>query len=145
MRKDRFMAAAYGGLLALLMMVSSGVATAATKFRLAPSPEIPAAQGTVRLSNTKNGNVRIKLNVKHLALPGTISPGAEVFVFWARGLTPGAQAQNLGALIVDKNLNGKLTASTAMPSFDLFLTCEQAQTVTVSALPELLPLRYSGK
>lgn len=144
MPKDRFMAAACGGLLVLLMMGSPGVATAA-KFRLAPSPEIPAAQGTVQLSNTKNGNVRIKLNVKHLALPGAISPGAEVFVFWARGLMPGAQAQNLGALIVDKNLNGKLTAITAMPSFDLFLTCEQAQTVTVSALPELLTLRYSGK
>jgi hypothetical protein len=145
MLKVRFMVTAYVGLIALLMMGSSDIATAATKFRLAPSPEIPAAQGTVRFSKTKNGNVQIKLDVKHLATPGTISPGAEVFVFWARGLMPGAQAQNLGALIVDKNLNGRLTASTAMPSFDLFLTCEQAQTATVSGLPELLSLRYPGK
>ena len=145
MLKDRFMAAASGGLLALLMIGGADIAAAATKFRLTPSREIPAAQGTARLSNTKNGNVEIKLNVKHLALPGNISPGAEVFVLWARGLAPGAESQNLGALVVDKNLNGKLTASTAMASFDLFLTCEQSQTVTVSALPELLPLRYSGR
>lgn len=144
MVKHRFTLAAYSALL-VLMISGSNIATAGTTFRLPPSPEIPAAQGTVRLSNTKNGNVQIKLKVKHLALPGRISPGAEVFVFWARGLAPGAEPQNLGALIVDKNLNGKLTANTAMPSFDLFLTCEQMQTVTVPALPELLLLRYSGK
>ena len=60
-------------------------------------------------------------------------------------LALGAEAQNLGALIVNKHLNGKLTAITAMPSFDLFITSEQRQTVTVPSLPELLPLRYMKK
>ena len=68
-----------------------------------------------------------------------------MFVVWARGLAPWAEAQNLGALKVDKNLNGKLTAVTAMSSFDLFITCEQSQTVTVPATPELLPLHYTSK
>ena len=43
-------------------------------------------------------------------------------------MAAGAEAQNLGALKVDKNLNGKITAVTAMPSFDLFITCEETQT-----------------
>lgn len=147
MMKVHSRATGFGALLVsvLLLTGSAATATAATTYRLGPSPEIPAAQGKARLNMTKNGNMQIKLSVKHLAPPGNISPGAEVFVVWARGLALGAEAQNLGALIVNKHLNGKLTAITAMPSFDLFITSEQRQTVTVPSLPELLPLRYMKK
>jgi len=127
-----------------MLLLSGGVATAgaAATLPLQSSSEIPAAEGKVRLHSTKNGNVEIKLSVKHLAPPGRIVAGSNVFVVWTRGLAPGAEAQNLGALKVDKNLSGRLTAVTAMSSFDLFLTCEQSQTVTFPAGPELLPLHY---
>lgn len=138
-------AAGYGALLALLLTGGVAAASATVTLPLGSSSEIPAAQGKARLHSTKNGNVEIKLSVKHLAPPGRIVPGANVFVVWSRGLAPGAEAQNLGALIVDKNLNGKITAVTAMSSFDLFITCEQTQTVTVPATPELLPLHYTAR
>ena len=132
-------------LLCLLLTCSVVTGSAAATLALGSSSQIPAAQGKAHLRNTENGNVEIKLNVKHLAPPGRISPGAEVFVEWARGLAPGNEAQNLGALKVDKNLNGKLTAITPMSSFDLFITCEQSQTAAFPATPELLPLHYSVK
>ena len=135
----------HGALLALLLIVGMSTASAAVTLALRSSPEIPAAQGTVRLRDTRNGNVEIKLRVHHLAPPGRISPGASVFVVWARGLAPGAEAQNLGALKVDKNLNGTFTAVTAMSSFDLFMTCEQSHTVTAPGTPELLPANYVSK
>jgi hypothetical protein len=134
-----------GTLLGLLLtgaLVAEGMAA---NFALGSSSQIPAAQGKVNLSSTKNGNVKIKLSVKHLAPPGNIIPGASVFVVWARGLAQGSEAQNLGAMKVDKNLNGKLTAATAMSAFDLFLTCEQSQTSAFPSAPELLPLHYMGK
>ena len=135
--------AGYGALLAVLLLTGAvAAASAAVTLPLGSSSEIPAAAGHVRLKHTKNGNVEIKLEVKHLAPAGRITPGANVFVVWARGLAPGAEAQNLGALKTDKNLNGRLTAGTAMSSFDLFITCEQAQTATYPAAPELLPLHY---
>ena len=137
--------AGYGALLVLLLSGGLAAACAAATLPLGSSSEIPAAQGKVSLKNTKNGNVQIKLSVKHLAPPGRIIPGATVFVVWARGLAPGAGAQNLGALRVDKNLNGKLTAVTAMSSFDLFVTCEQSQTAALPATPELLPVHYMNK
>jgi hypothetical protein len=137
--------AGLGALLALLVTGSVATANAATALPLGTSPEIPAAEGEARMQTTRNGNVEIKLRVKHLAPPGRITPGAEVFVVWARGLAAGSEAQNLGALKVDKNLSGKLTASTAMASFDLFITCEQSQTATVPAGLQLLPLHYQGK
>jgi hypothetical protein len=135
------------GCAALVLLLAGGMATAsaAVTLPLGSSPEIPAAQGEARLHRTKNGNVEIKLSVKHLAPPGRITPGADVFVVWVRGLAPEAEAQNLGALKVDKKLNGKITAVTAMSSFDLFITCEQSQTVTVPSTPELLPLHYMTK
>jgi hypothetical protein len=143
--KNDLRGAGYGALLVLLLTGVVATAGAAVTLPLGNSSEIPAAAGKVRLNHTKNGNVEIKLQVKHLAPPGRITPGANAFVVWARGLAPGAEAQNLGALKTDKNLNGKLTASTAMSSFDLFITCEQAQTATFPAAPELLPLHYLSK
>jgi hypothetical protein len=138
-------AAAFGALLALLMTVGLFAVSTAMNLPLGSSSQIPAAQGQVSMNRTKNENVRIKLKVKHLAPPGHVTPGALVYVVWARGLAAGSEAQNLGALKVDKNLNGKLTAVTAMPAFDLFVTCEQSQTTTVPSTPELLPVHYMGK
>ena len=135
----------YGALMALLMTGVMASASAALTLKLGSSPQIPAAEGKVKLKTTRNGNVEIKLEVKHLAPPGRITPGASAFVVWSRGLEPGAEAQNLGALKVDKNLKGKLRADTAMSSFDLFITCEQAQTATFPAGPELLPVHYLSK
>jgi len=143
--KVHFRAAGCIALLTLLMSGGVAAISEALTLPLGSSSVIPAAQGKVRLHSTKNGNVEIKLNVKHLASPGLITPGASMFVVWARGLAPGAEAQNLGALKVDKNLNGKLTAVTAMSSFDLFITCEQSQTVTVPATLELLPVQFMSK
>jgi hypothetical protein len=128
----------------LLITGFADMAVAAKTYELGASTEIPAAQGTARLNRTRNGNVEIKLAVKHLAQPGRIVPGSDVFVVWVRGLAPGALAQNLGALKIDSKLNGKLTAITALASFDLFLTCEQSQTATTPAGLELLPLHYSN-
>ena len=64
---------------------------------------------------------------------------------WVRGLAPEAQAQSLGALKVDKNLNGKITAITALPAFALFITAEVSPVVTEPSGPELLKLTYMGK
>lgn len=143
--KNDLRRAGYGALLALLLTGVMATASAAVTLQLGSSSEIPAAEGKVKLKKNRNGNIEIKLEVKHLAPPGRIIPGASVFVVWARGLAPEAAAQNLGALKVDKNLKGKLTADTAMSSFDLFITCEQSQTVTAPAAPELLPVHYLSK
>lgn len=143
--KNRIGRTRYAALLALLLTGGIATTSAATTLALGSSSEIPAAQGKVNLKQTKNGNVQITLKVKHLAPPGRITPGANVFVVWARGQAPGAEAQNLGALVVDKNLNGKIRAITPMSSFDLFITCEQTQTVAWPASPELLRVRYASK
>lgn len=132
-------------LLGLSLIATAANASSKVNLVLGASSQIPAAEGKVQLRHTVNGNIEIRLSIKHLAPPGRIVPGANVFVVWARGLAPGAEAQNLGALVVDKNLNAKLKAVTAMPAFDLFITCEQGQTATLPTAPELLPANYTSK
>jgi hypothetical protein len=136
--------AGLGALLAVLLACGATAAMASAVLPLGSSPEIPAAQGDVHLRNTRNGNTEIRLRYLHLAPPGRIVSGTDVFVVWIRGLAPDAQPQSLGALRVDKNLSAKLTATTAMASFDLFITCEESQTVTSPASLELLPFHYAA-
>ena len=134
----------YGVLLALFAVGSATQALAVT-LPLVASEQIPAAQGKVGLRSTKNGNVELKIRVRHLATPARITPGASVFVVWVRGMAPDAQAQNLGALRVDKNLNGNITAITALQTFDLFVTTESSPLATAPSGPEVLKLTYKGK
>jgi hypothetical protein len=97
------------------------------QLRLTTSSDIPAAQGTVTVSATDNGNTKIDLVVEHLASPQRVNPDATVYVVWARGNESGAQPQNLGALKVDDNLKGSISAVTPLRSFELYITAEPSQ------------------
>jgi hypothetical protein len=132
-------------LLALLVVVGASAAHASDTIVLGSSSQIPAAEGTAKFSKTTNGNIELELRIKHLAPPSRIVPGAVVFVVWVRDLAAGSQAQNLGALKVDKNLSARFKSVTSMAAFDVFLTCEQSQTTTVSTPPELLSAHYATR
>jgi hypothetical protein len=92
---------------------------------LSTSPTLPAVEGRAKFSATKNDNTRITLTVKHLPHPDKLTPPANNYVVWTRA-TKDAPAQNMGALVVDKNLNGKLVTETALHSFELFITAEDS-------------------
>lgn len=132
-------------LVALLLSVTVVSVCGAVTMPLSSSEQIPAAEGKAELRRNKNGNVQIKLTLRHLAPPERIVPGANVFMVWVRGLGDDAEAQNLGALRVDKKLNAKMTAITALPSFDLFITCETSQAVTRPEGAELMSLHYLNR
>lgn len=131
--------------IALVMACTFSLAAptwAGVKLLLANSPEIPAAQGVLKLKGTRNGNTQLNLSVRHLALPGRIVPGANVFVIWARGLAYGTDAQNLGVLKVKNDLSARFQSVTAMQSFDFFLTCEESPTALTPSGPQLLSAQY---
>ncbi|MEO7966849.1 MAG: hypothetical protein ABIT38_23365, partial [Gemmatimonadaceae bacterium] len=82
---------------------------------------------TAKVSSTDNGNTKIELAVQHLALPDRVNPGATVYVVWVRATQSNALAQNIGALRVDSDLNGNLSAVTPLHAFELFITAEATQ------------------
>jgi hypothetical protein len=118
------------GLLAL-----AGCATA--RVPLSSTRDVPAAQGTVMTSMTKNNNTAIDVRVKHLADPGKVESGATTYVVWARPEGSG-QPRNLGALKVGDDLTGQLKTVTPYSGFELFITAEPSAQVTSPQGQELL-------
>jgi hypothetical protein len=88
---------------------------------------VPAAQGQVKAKSGDNGNTLVEVDVKHLAHPKAVNPDADTYVVWAQE-GDGGPVQNLGALQVDKNLEGKLKTVTPLKHFSLFITPEPSAT-----------------
>lgn len=110
--------------------------------RLSSSPSLPAVEGLVIFTATINDNTRIELTVKHLPHPAKLSPPANNYVVWTRA-TEYAPVQNMGALLVDKNLNGKLVTETALHSFELFITAEDSGQIQEPYGQRLLWISYN--
>jgi len=113
-----------------------------TAIRLSSSPTLPAVEGLVKFSATKNNNTRITLTVKHLPQPEKLTPPAGQYIVWTRAAKYEA-AQNIGALVVDKNLNGKLETETPLHTFELFITAEASGQIQQPYGEPLLWISYN--
>lgn len=91
--------------------------------KLSASSSLPAAQGTLRCAKADNDNTSIDLRVRHLANPDRLTPPAAVYVVWTKA-DKDAAPQNIGALEVDEDLDGRLKTVTPLRSFELFVTGE---------------------
>jgi hypothetical protein len=97
-------------------------------FVLAPSASVPAASGTVKVSQGDNGNTRLEVQVKHLAQPARLTPPEAVYIVWIQ--PNGEAAHKLGAIQLDDNLNGDLKTVTTVKVGNLLITAEQSVNVT---------------
>jgi hypothetical protein len=95
----------------------------------------PAAMGEVIANKEKNGNTQMELKVKHLAPPGRVLAGATHYVVWA---TPnGGDPQNIGSLVVNKNLEGEYKTALPYENFLLTVTAEVNRLETLPNGPEI--------
>jgi hypothetical protein len=114
----------------------AGCGSSTQTVRMSTSPDIPAAQGTVKTSLTDNDNTAIEVEVRHLAPPERVAFGATTYVVWA--LAPDRDTpQNLGALRVDEKLRGTLKTVTPLRRFEMFITAEQSPTAQMPTNGEL--------
>ncbi len=115
---------------------SHGAATA-----MQASPRIPAAEGSVSVKDGDNGSTKLAVKVKHLAPAEKVATGAATYVVWLRPIaadTSSEPAQNVGALAVGKDLEGKLDAVTPYRQFDVFVTAEPEPGSTAPTGEQLL-------
>ena len=110
--------------------------------RFSTSSVLPAVEGRAIFTVTINDNTSIELTVKHLAHPERLTPPSSYYVVWTRA-TKDAPAQSIGALVVDKNLNGKLVTETSLHSFELFITAEASSQVQQPVGQPLLWMNYT--
>jgi hypothetical protein len=112
------------------------------EYRMTASGSVPAATGTVKAKRDKaNGNTNLDIKVGHLANPSRLTPPANVYVVWVR--PRGGDATRQGAIGLDNNLNGELKVVTTLKDFDLFITAEQSETVTVPSDVEIMHTHVS--
>lgn len=124
---NRFVTVILAGILSL--SCSSMMGNGDTQeLQLTGTPGLPSVQGSAKVSTTDDGNTQIDLNVKHLAPPEKVKVDATAFVVWVQDSNSGSQPDNLGALKVDKDLNGSMKALTSLRSFDLYVTAEPSAT-----------------
>jgi hypothetical protein len=130
--------AALAGILSMSCLSCSMFSGGGRELRLTGNPDVPGAEGKAKVSTTDNGNTKIDLVVKHLAPPEQVSSGATAYVVWVQNTQRSEYAQNLGALKVDSDLNGSITAVTSLRSFDLYITAEPSPSTTAPTGKALL-------
>jgi outer membrane protein OmpA-like peptidoglycan-associated protein len=95
----------------------------ATKVDMTGTDAMPQANGEVKVQARANaGLTNIELSVKGMTPPSSIGAEYLTFVLWA--VTPDGRTGNLGEILINKNGEGKLTATTPAQTFSMIITAE---------------------
>lgn len=106
-------------------------------YHMTADRSVPAASGSVHAQRDKdNGNTKLDIKVFHLAHPSDLNPPATTYLVWVR--PSGGDAVKEGAIGVSNDLNGEVHAVTVAKNFDVFITPEQSQSVSVPSATEVL-------
>jgi hypothetical protein len=108
----------------------------ASDVRLTSDQSVPAATGKAHVSKEKNGNLKLKVEVHHLAKPGALTPSRQNYVVWteARGKEP----ENRGLLRVNDKLEGNFEDTVSNEDFEIFITAEDNAKTDIPSEPRLL-------
>jgi hypothetical protein len=109
---------------------------AASDFPLTADPSIPAATGKVHLRKDKNGNLKFKIEVYHLAKPDALTPSRQSYVVWTQ--VRGQDPENRGVLKVNDKLEGNFEETVSNEKFEIFITAENNSRAEVPSEPKLL-------
>jgi hypothetical protein len=130
--------------IAMVALLAAWPFNSAREFQMTADAGVPAATGIVKVQRAKdNGNMKLDIRVDHLARPASLTPSANNYLVWIR--PNGGDAFKQGAIGVDKNLRGELRLETVSKDFDVFITAEQSDSVTVPSSVEVLSAHVSTK
>jgi len=92
--------------------------------RLTNTGAAPAAEGKVITNNDRNGNTNVEVHVKHMATPQSLTPARQGYLVWVQ--PRGKDAELLGTLRVNEDLEGSLKATTPYKDFEILVTAEDS-------------------
>lgn len=117
----------------LLLLIASAFSD---DVKLRPGTAVPSAVGDVEYKHDRNGNTSMQLKVEHLAPPANLQPVRQVYVVWVQAA--GQPPENKGVLKVNKNQEGDVKMVSPHQAFDIFVTAEDAPSVSAPSGPEVL-------
>jgi hypothetical protein len=118
-------------------------ALAEKKFDMNISSNVPAAVGRATIEHDRNKNVRVTLEVEHLAKPQSLAPAKGTYVVWIK--PEGQEPSNVGVLRVNDELKGDFRTTTPYKKFDLFVTAEDSPTVSSPSGTEIMRQQLQDK
>ena len=128
--------------LLMLAMFAVWPFSSSKDYHMVADQSVPAASGTVHAERDKdNQNTKLDIKVNHLARPSNLNRSATTYLVWIR--PSGGAAVKQGAIGVDKNLKGEMHTVTVAKNFEIFITPEQSDTVTVPSAVEVLQTHVS--
>jgi len=99
------------------------VGTGSTKVDLKATELVPTASGEARVEiKSKAGRTNVEVSVKNLTPPSTLGTEFLTYVVWV--VTPEGRTGNTGELLLNKNGDSKLSATTPAQTFSLIVTAE---------------------
>jgi hypothetical protein len=101
----------------------AALAGCATGPRLSSVPAFSKAKGNVKFHTTLYSGTRIFVRIENLKEPEKLDPPGYTYVAWVQSDRE-APPQNVGALLLDVDLNGQLRTVTALHEFEFFVTVE---------------------
>jgi outer membrane protein OmpA-like peptidoglycan-associated protein len=118
------------------------VGAGGTKVDLIGTELMPQAKGEAKVEiKSKSGASSIEINVKGLKPPSTL--GAEFLTYVAWVVTPEGRTGNTGELLINKNGEGKLSATTPAQTFSVIVTAEPYSLVRVPS--EMVALQSQAR
>ena len=122
--------------LPVALSAALAISAYAKNFPMTAATIVPGARGDVNVDKDKNGNTRLKMSVRYLAKPDSLTPPMTTYIVWLqeRGGTPESQGQ----LKIDKHLKASFETVTPSRNFDLFITAEQEASPKAPTGPEVL-------
>lgn len=111
----------------VVLFVVFSLASCARKLTFDVSPVVPAAQGTVKIKKSKNGNYLVNVKIKNLAGPKRLSPPREVYVVWMQ--SDRNAPKNLGMIktsssLLSSTMKGEMDATAITKPTGIFITAE---------------------
>lgn len=110
-----------------LLLIIFCLVSCARKLTFGVSPVVPAAEGTVKIKKSKNGNYLVNVKIKNLAGPRRLSPPREVYVVWMQ--SDRNAPKNLGMIktssgLFSSTLKGEMNATAITKPTGIFITAE---------------------
>jgi hypothetical protein len=116
------------GLLALLaIIITLPFASCSKKMTFLNSSVVPAAQGSVKITNDKNKNYVIKVEVSDLADVSRLQPPKKTYVVWME--TDQGKTENLGQLLsstgfMSRQMKASLETVSSFNPAKIYITAE---------------------
>lgn len=111
---------------ALVILLITSLNSCTKKIYFERSSVVPAAEGSLTVSNDKNNNYVIKMQISNLADIERLEPPKNSYVVWVE--TDSGQARNIGRIITTNKLNVTFETVTAFKPRKIFITAEENET-----------------